>query len=126
MKNFKRLPDAELAVMQALWRAGTPLTRPQLGDLLTEKQWTASTLVALLTRLEAKGYIAHEKQGRGYLYHALVPRQDYLATESKTLLGALYQGKPFNFIAALHDCGALDREDLEELRAQLDALSGEE
>ncbi len=126
MKSLKRLPDAELAVMQALWRAGTPLTRPQLDTLLAEKQWTASTLVALLTRLEAKGYIAHEKQGRGYLYRALVPRQDYVAAESKTLLGALYQGKPINFIAALHDCGALDREDLDELRAQLDALSGEE
>ena len=126
MKTFKRLPDAELAVMQALWRAASPLTRPQLDALLVDKRWTASTLVALLTRLEAKGYIAHEKQGRGYLYRALVKRQDYVAAESKTLLGALYQGKPFNFIAALHDCGALDKEDLDELRAQLDALSGEE
>lgn len=94
MKKPRRLPDAELAVMQAFWRAGTPLTRPQLDGFLAEKQWTASTVVALLTRLEAKGYIAHEKQGRGYLYRALIPQQTYLEEESKTLLGALYQGNP--------------------------------
>lgn len=123
MERCRRLPDAELAVMQALWRAGTPLTRPQLDVALAEKQWAASTVVALLSRLEAKGYIDHQKQGRGYLYRALVPQQAYLEQESKTLLGGLYQGKPINFIAALHDCGALNEENLAELRAQLDALS---
>ena len=29
-EKLRRLPDSELAVMQALWRADAPLTRPEL------------------------------------------------------------------------------------------------
>ena len=29
-EKLRRLPDSELAVMQALWRADAPLTRPAL------------------------------------------------------------------------------------------------
>ena len=32
--TFRRLPDSELAVMQALWDAGRPLTRPEIDAAL--------------------------------------------------------------------------------------------
>ena len=66
----KRLPDAELEVMKALWQAGEPLTRPELEARLAQHHWASTTLLALLARLEAKGCVAREKQGRGYLYRA--------------------------------------------------------
>ena len=65
-EKLRRLPDSELAVMQALWRADAPLTRPELDAALTHREWAATTVVALLARLEGKGFIAREKQGRGY------------------------------------------------------------
>ena len=34
-EKLRRLPDSELAVMQALWRADAPLTRPELDAALT-------------------------------------------------------------------------------------------
>lgn len=86
-EKLRRLPDSELAVMQALWRADAPLTRPELDAALTHREWAATTVVALLARLEGKGFIAREKQGRGYLYRALVTQDAYLAAESRTLLG---------------------------------------
>ena len=64
-EKLRRLPDSELAVMQALWRADAPLTRPELDAALTHREWAATTVVALLARLEGKGFIAREKQGRG-------------------------------------------------------------
>ena len=33
-EKLRRLPDSELAVMQALWRADAPLTRPELDAAL--------------------------------------------------------------------------------------------
>ena len=84
-EKLRRLPDSELAVMQALWRADAPLTRPELDAALTHREWAATTVVALLARLEGKGFIAREKQGRGYLYRALVTQDAYLAAESRTL-----------------------------------------
>ena len=119
-EKLRRLPDSELAVMQALWRADAPLTRPELDAALTHREWAATTVVALLARLEGKGFIAREKQGRGYLYRALVTQDAYLAAESRTLLGTLYGGRPRNFIAALHDADALTPNDIAELEDYLE------
>ena len=125
--NFRRLPDSELRVMQVLWEAGQAVTRPAIDAALSEeKAWSASTVVALLTRLESKGFLRHEKCGRGYLYSACIGREEYLAAESKTLLGTLYGGSPKNFIAALHSADALSQSDIHELEAYLDrAKKGE-
>ena len=60
-EKLRRLPDSELAVMQALWSADAPLTRPELDAALTHREWAATTVVALLARLEGKGFIAREK-----------------------------------------------------------------
>ena len=119
-EKLRRLPDSELAAMQALWRADAPLTRPELDAALTHREWAATTVVALLARLEGKGFIAREKQGRGYLYRALVTQDAYLAAESRTLLGTLYGGRPRNFIAALHDADALTPNDIAELEDYLE------
>ena len=74
-KLIAHLPDSELAVMQALWRAGRPLTRPEIdAGLAGRKDWTVSTVVALLIRLENRGFVGHEKLGRGDIREL----QDYL------------------------------------------------
>ena len=41
-EKLRRLPDSELAVMQALWRADAPLTRPELDAALTHREWASS------------------------------------------------------------------------------------
>lgn len=124
-KDAKRLPEAELAVMQALWSAEGPMTRPQLDQALADRNWSVSTVVALLSRLEDKGFLRHEKQGRGYLYIPVIGRERYLEAASKTLLGQLFGGSPSGFIAALYRGGALTEEDIRQLRAQLDELESE-
>ena len=98
-EKLRRLPDSELAVMQAVGLRG----RKAEG-----------------AGLEGKGFIAREKQGRGYLYRALVTQDAYLAAESRTLLGTLYGGRPRNFIAALHDADALTPNDIAELEDYLE------
>ena len=88
--NIKRLPDAELEIMKELWAADEPLTRPQLEQRLARKSWTSTTLLALLARLESKGFVSRQKQGKGYLYAAAVTRQEYLPVESRSALGRMF------------------------------------
>ena len=59
---LRRLPDAELEIMKELWAAGEPLTRAALEQRLTRRQWSSTTLLALLARLEEKGYVARENR----------------------------------------------------------------
>ncbi len=123
MDEIRRLPDSELAVMQVLWDAGRPVTRPEIDAALAEtKDWTVSTIVALLIRLEKKGFLSHEKQGRGYLYRAMISCDEYLAVESSALLRSLYRGSARNFLAALHLGGSLSDRDIDELERYLEEL----
>ena len=75
-----RLPDAELAVMQALWALGE--YPAHTGDIAARlgKDWKAPTLLKLLSRLEERGFVAGSKEGRANGYTPLVRREDYLAS----------------------------------------------
>ena len=111
--NIKRLPDAELEIMKELWAADEPLTRPQLEQRLARKSWTSTTLLALLARLESKGFVSRQKQGKGYLYAAAVTRQEYLPVESRSALGRMFGGSARNLVAALAETHALSDTDID-------------
>ena len=122
MKDFPHLPDAELEVMKALWQAGEPLTRPELEARLAQHHWASTTLLALLARLEAKGCVAREKQGRGYLYRAALSCRDYLPVESRSALARLFEGSAKNLVAAMAESDALTDRDIAELEEYLAEL----
>lgn len=121
-----RLPDAELAVMQALWAADRPLTRPDLEQALTGQSWTRSTLLSLIARLEKRGYVEKQPNGKGFLYAPLVSQSDYRKAESRGVLQRVFGGSPKQFIAALYDGQALSAGDIAELEAYLRQLQKEE
>ena len=63
-KQWKRLPDGELAVMQALWDAGRPLLRAELDAAVGKANgWGPQVLVTMLARLEKKAFVTREKAG---------------------------------------------------------------
>ena len=120
MSKIKRLPDAELEIMNALWDADAPLTAAELETALP-----GPTLLTLLARLEEKGCVTREKQGRGYFYTAALTRATYLPAESCSLWGRLFGGSPRNFVAALAETDTLTDADIDELAEYLEELKKE-
>lgn len=120
MTDIRRLPDSELAVMQALWRCGGLAVRSGIEEKMEGgAALAATTLLTLLARLQDKGFVKAEKNGRSSVYTALVAEQDYLAAQSRRFFDRLCGGKPEVFAAAL--CGSgISREDIEELRELLE------
>lgn len=117
---IRRLPDAELEVMQALWACEPPVFRKDLEAILAPTHPMAvTTLLTLLTRLSEKGFVDIQKDGRRSQYIPLVSRQDYLAAQSNTFFHKLCRGNLSTFAAALCESG-LSREELEELRDLLE------
>ncbi len=123
MKEHTHLPDTELDVMNVLWAAQEPLTGAQIAGRLKEAHdWAATTVLTLLQRLETKGFVRREKQGRGYLYTAVVAQQEYLPRESRSFLDRLFAGSAKNFMVALNGGDALSKRDIEELQQYLEEL----
>ena len=76
----------------------------------------------MLARLLAKQAIAHEAEGRRYLYRPLVARADYVAGESRRLIDRLFGGRLTPLVAHLAERDELTDADIAEIEALLQAL----
>ena len=117
--EMTHLPDAELEVMQALWQLEVyPAHTGEISERL-QKDWKAPTLLKLLSRLEERGFLRSEKDGRANVYTPLVAREDYLGTESRSFFKRLHGGSLTSLVAALYPDTKLTQEDVAKLEAIL-------
>ena len=123
MEEKKRLPDAELAVMQAVWAVGGEVGRADIEGALASHGWSANTLNTYLTRLCEKGFLTSRREGRNNLYTPLVSRDRYLEFESRSVLQRLYGGSLGSFVSALNAEQPLEQREIDELRQFLDDMS---
>ena len=121
MENtFRRLPDAELEVMQAIWACEPPVARTEINDILKDTHPMAqTTLLTVITRLSEKGFIQIQKEGRSARYIPLIAQQDYLAQQSRRFVQKVCGGSLPAFAAALCDSG-LTKDELTLLRQLLE------
>ena len=121
----KRLPDAELEVMQAVWRQTGPVTSGQVWEELKDSRgWALTTVLGFLTRLVERGFLSVEKAGRSNWYTPLVQEAEYRLWEGENLLSRMYHSSVTSFVASLYDGGSLEEKDLMELRQFLEEHSG--
>ena len=121
MRMYAHLPESELDIMLVIWDLGGQAAAPDILERL-ERPLTASALHSYLKRLEEKGFLCCEKEGKVNRYRALIAQKDYQARESRTILDQLYGHSLKRFAAALYDGGTLRREEVAELRDYLDEL----
>lgn len=118
----ERISDAEHAVMEVLWDR-SPLSAQDVAERVpAERGWSANTVKTLLGRLLAKSIIAHEEDGRRYLYRPLVERSEYVTGESRRLMDRLFGGKLTPLVAHLAERDAITDQDIAEIEALLKDL----
>ncbi len=112
---MKRLPDSELEIMMIIWELDKPVTRMEIErNMEGDKKLSPTTILSFLSRLEEKGFVAVEKEGKNNVYIAMVDKEIYVQKESWNILKRLYQNSIKNFLTALFDSRELsDRELLE-------------
>lgn len=122
---MKRLGDAELEIMLAVWSAGEPVPASYVREKLRgSRDWPLPAVLTSLNRLVDKGFLACEKRGRGNWYRPLVSEEEYKTAESRGIIDRLYGSSFTGMVAALYDERAIGKDDLEELRRYLDSLEG--
>jgi predicted transcriptional regulator len=118
----ERISEAEHAVMEVLWE-DSPLTAQEVVERIpAERGWSANTVKTLLGRLLAKRAIAHEADGRRYLYRPLIARERYVAGESRRLMDRLFGGRLAPLVAHLAERDELSDDDIAEIEALLKGL----
>ncbi len=118
----ERISDAEQAVMEVLW-AEAPLAASEVAERVDPaRQWSERTVKTLLSRLLAKRVLAHEEDGRRYLYRPLIERAAFVTTESRRLVDRLFGGRVAPLVAHLAEREEFTPEDIAEIEALLKAL----
>ena len=119
-----KLTDAEWQVMECLW-AGAPMSGREVTQALEPKTgWSRSTILPLLSRLEAKGAVAGNSEGGKKLFSPLLGREDAALQETETFLDKVYHGSLSLMVSALTQRQALSPEEIRQLHQLLDGLEG--
>ena len=126
-KTYQRLPDSELDIMLVLWNGTPPMTRPEIEKVINKKKNLApTTILSLLTRLEAKKFVEVTKQGKMNLYTPLVSQSDYQANESQSVLEKLYGNSLKKFVTSLYQGKKMSSEEVKDLSNFLKELEDRE
>ncbi len=118
MEKPASLSLSEWQVMECLW--ARPHTLMELVDALGKTVgWSKSTVATMVRRMEEKGIIRYEEQGRTKIFSPAISREDVTARETKSLLQRAYNGSVGLLVSAMAQSHSLTKEDIDELYAIL-------
>jgi predicted transcriptional regulator len=93
-KKSITLTDAELRLMDILWTNGPSNTTDVLKVIPGDAKLAYTTVLTTLRILEEKGYAGHTKDGKAFVYHAIVDRASARRSALRHLVGRLFQNSP--------------------------------
>lgn len=122
MGNNMNISNAEMKVMNHIWKAGEMVTVPDMVTILNEEgeEWAYQTVATFLRRLEAKGFLATTKQGKKLCYFPLISKEQYEKNEAEGFIESKFGGSLKNFLVAFRGSEKIGKNDIEDLKAWLD------
>jgi len=116
-----RLSETELEVLKGLWELGTATVR-ELNEHFERqgRRWAYTTMLTLLTRLEAKGCAESESAGVAHVYRPTVSRDDLVSRQLTDLADDLCDGAASPLVKALVAGHRFSAEELAHFRRLLD------
>ena len=104
------LTELESEVMKAVWSG----SRSSVGDVhrvvARKYDLKETTVRTLLRRLEQKGYLEHEAEGRAYLYRAPEPAGHLAARAVRQIIDRFCQGSVEELVSGMVDAKMLTDE----------------
>jgi predicted transcriptional regulator len=117
------MSDAEREVLKVLWDHGPLAVRNVLARLTDQgQQWTRSTVITLLQRLEKKGYVASDKSRFAFVFRPLASREDVISARMNDLAGELCDGDALPLVLAFAERHRFSPDELARFRQMIDEL----
>lgn len=121
-RHQKRPPLSPLEsdVMRVVWsRERTTADDVRLA-LQASRDLKDSTIRTLLRRLEAKGYVEHDVDGRTYVYRPKIEEQHVATQQVRGIIDRFCSGSVENLLVGLVDDDLISSEALRELADRID------
>lgn len=121
-----RIGAVQMRIMRALWRHGKATAREITDALSAERAIAHSTVQTLLRKLEAKGVVAHEVEGRTFIFVPLVTEEEVQQSATQELLGRVFDGSAYGLVARLVESKSISRQELERIRGLIEKAEEEQ
>ena len=115
-KASAALTDGEARVMAVLWGLNSATVAQVVTQLQAQYQLTYSTVQTTLRILEQKGYVAHEKVARAFVFRPLVDERQARRRALRHLIGRLFNGSPSLLVSNVLDDDDIDPAELARLK----------
>ncbi|HEY3840935.1 MAG TPA: BlaI/MecI/CopY family transcriptional regulator [Bryobacteraceae bacterium] len=110
------LTELENEVMRAVWDAAGPCSVDSVHQAVSRsRKWKETTTRTLLRRLEQKGYLRHEAQGRAYLYRAVEPARNLAARAVRQIIDRFCQGSVEELVSGMVEAKVLSKGEISRL-----------
>lgn len=113
------LTEVELELMDVLWDKG-PATVAEIVEALPQARLAYSSVLTMMRILEQKGYVAHEKEGRAFVYRPLVDRQQAQKTVIGYLLKRFFNNSPELLVVNLLDHEEVGPKEVKRLKRMIE------
>lgn len=125
MSRRPALSKAEMEIARIVWDMRQATVREVLEALPPGRDIDYKTVQTFLRRLEIKGYLASQRQGRSLVYSARVRPTQVIRETVKDFVGRLFDGEPLPLVEHLIREQGLSENDLDRLRGLLNDLDQE-
>jgi BlaI family transcriptional regulator, penicillinase repressor len=106
------LTDLENEVMQVVWDS-EPCSVEAVYDVVSRQRDLKETTVrTLLRRLEHKGYLQHEEEGRAYVYRATEPSRNLAARAVRQIIDRFCQGSVEELVNGMVEAKVLSKDEI--------------
>ena len=110
-----RLGRLELQIMNVVWDRGKA-TVHDVKNALSRRKPAYSTILTMMRKLEAKGYLEHEVDGRTYVYRPSISQQAVRQGVLGDLVERLFEGSTSLLLTSLVEQNRISENELREIR----------
>lgn len=113
------LTDGELRLMRVLWQRG-PSTVGAVVDALSGRRAPAyNTVLTMMRILEKKSYVLHRKEGRAFVFEALIDEANAQRSALRHMLDRFFDNSPGTLVLSLLQHEDVTDAELQQLRDRI-------
>jgi BlaI family penicillinase repressor len=109
------LTELENEVMQAVWNAGSCPVEAVHAVVSQKRDLKETSVRTILRRLEKKGYLQHEEQGRAYVYRAAETARSLAARAVRQIIDRFCDGSVEELVSGMVDAKVLSKAEMKKL-----------
>jgi predicted transcriptional regulator len=122
-KKSNTLTEAELRLMNILWRRGESAVNDLLAAMPEGETLAYNSVLTTVRILEQKGYVEHRQEGRAFVYRPTVAEQEASRSEVRHLMNRFFGNSRERLLLSVLGDEEISAAELQRLKEAIEAAA---